>query len=491
MIFTDTMFWRLVWKEYRAQRGFWLAVAGFSIGLMLILNWLSIDENGRAGATWSIAVALPALYALGSAAVVFASETEEGTTDLLRIMAARPSRVFFGKVGFSLVSTLAMWASLLVVARILNWRYATPALGLHDEMTWRIVMTSIFAGQFLAWGFLFSILCGKVMTAASLTAVGTMLFLCLFHMPFGDRLPIFGWAIFTNFGWAYFLSVVTLLPAAHFLTSRTMAGRTFGWSMPRLNWRRTSAIAQLDRLAAIRETAPAWRRLFTRLAWLELRYALSLGHILSIAGILLLNFVWIPFGAPAAFWNADSVATLGIFSILLSAPLIGIWTFQADGGKRARFLADLGLSPMAVWLGKQLVWGMLAVAITGPCILMIGIANELHIHAYRNMLYSVFHRDVPGASAVAFAFALACQGYAAGQFAAVLIPRGVTAGYVGFAISTLLAPWAWWMIDLQVPLCISVAPLIVIKFALKFALSLHWLMESETWRSRTPQALVT
>ncbi len=113
MILSDTMFWRLVWKEYRAQRGFWLSVAGFSVGLMLVLMWLLNAQQEWFAGHWAIAIIMPAFYALGSAATVFASEMEEGTTDLLRIMAARSGRVFYGKVGFSLISTLAMWACLL------------------------------------------------------------------------------------------------------------------------------------------------------------------------------------------------------------------------------------------------------------------------------------------------------------------------------------------------------------------------------------------
>src|SRR4051794_15635228 len=121
MILKDAMLWRMIWKEYRAQRGYWLAIAGFSVVLMLLfLGFLSADDPERFLALWTIAISLPAVYALGCSAVVFASEREDGTTEMLQIMAARPSRVYLGKVSFSLVSTLALSAFLLAVAWILT-----------------------------------------------------------------------------------------------------------------------------------------------------------------------------------------------------------------------------------------------------------------------------------------------------------------------------------------------------------------------------------
>ncbi len=292
-------------------------------------------------------------------------------------------------------------------------------------------------------------------------------------------------------GWGYreLLSIaLALLAAAYFFLSRAMAGRSFNWHLPRLHWRRTSAIAQLDRLAAIRETAPAWRRLFTRLAWLELRYPLSLGHVLWIGGLMIPLCL---LGITSGSFDSVGAAVLGILYILLSSPLLGVWTFQAEGGKRARFLADHGLSPQVVWLSKQLVWGMVTVAVTVPCVLLIGIANEQEVQVYRNTFSSMFHRDVPGASAVTFAFLLACQGYTAGQFASVLISRGVTAGFVGFVISTLLAPWTSLMIGLQVPLSISVAPPVTFMLAATCIWTRHWLLESATWRSWMRLGLLT
>ena len=68
MILNDAMLWRMVWKEYRAQRGYWLVIAGFSVVLMLLfLGFLEPNDPERFAALWTIAISLPAVYALKTA----------------------------------------------------------------------------------------------------------------------------------------------------------------------------------------------------------------------------------------------------------------------------------------------------------------------------------------------------------------------------------------------------------------------------------------
>jgi hypothetical protein len=58
MIFADPMLWRLVWKEYRAQRGFWLAIAGTAVVLTIVLMCL-LDKSSMYAVPWGIALTLP------------------------------------------------------------------------------------------------------------------------------------------------------------------------------------------------------------------------------------------------------------------------------------------------------------------------------------------------------------------------------------------------------------------------------------------------
>jgi hypothetical protein len=470
MMFTDPMLWRVVWKEYRAQRGFWLSVAGFAVTMMLLWMWLLDELNGRFAAPWAIALGMPALYALGSAAILFASEREEGTTDFLRIMAARPGRVFLGKVGFTIVSTLAICGTLLAAARILTW-------GLPDRFASdvNLAIAEWITLELLVWGFFFSTVCTRVLTAVCFAAFVPLLVKFLLQETL--------YRVFGRLSTTY-EDLVLLIPvfAASFVVwRRTMAGRSRAWSVPQFSSRSRQSGNVLERLAAARETAPAWRRTFTRLVWLELRQALTIGHLLWIGGILLLAF------APWIFTYQPNQSSLA--SILLAPTLIGVWTFQAEQGRRTRFLAEHGLSPHAVWLSRQLIWLFVAAAVVAPCLVAVELANAHHVATFKHTFSSMFHEDVPGASAVVFALALAVLGYGSGQLASMLIPRSVTAGFIGFVIYWLLSVWAWFMAEMAVPYLLAVAPLVAIMLAATLVWSRRWLLEQTTWQAWTRLAL--
>ncbi len=473
MILTDPMLWRLVWKEYRAQRSFWLAIAGSAVGFMFLLMWLLETHSTRLQAPWMVALVLPALFALGSSGVSFASETEEGTTDLLRIMAARTSRVYWSKIAFSLAGTAVMWLFLLTVARLATWDHALPRFD-DRSLAGHWGMWMVYVVQLLAWGFFFSLICRKVLTAVCLTGVfsplSIVLIMAMFKKPGSDPHD------------AMFLLFVPPLGAlSYLLTAKMMSGLTLDQWLPTLSPRvapaaSTRARTQAARLAAVRETAPLWRRLFTRLIWLEFRGALSLGHVLWFAGLLMIVFFPL---------SNVSVPDRGrtIFGVAFSSLLAGIWTFQAEGGKRTRFLADHGLSPQVVWLSKQFVWGLLAAAVAAPFLVGVAIANHREIVQVHGVYSSIYHSDVPGASAVTFVATLACLGYAAGQFASMLVPRAITAGFIACVLGTLLSFWTWLMFEMRVPPMLSAAPVFVILLATTLGWSRNWLLEQTTPRS--------
>jgi hypothetical protein len=476
MILSDAMLWRMIWKEYRAQRGFWLVIAGFSVVLMLLFIRFSEDPT-RYTAPWIIAIALPAVYAVGCAAVLFAAEREDGTTELLQIMAARTSRVFLGKVSFSFFSTVAMLAFLLAAAWALNGGRPIQPPAAARDFGEQALGTASMTLQFLAWGFLISALCRKALTAVCLTAVMPLVILVLVANfgPLRNQEKDY-------IGYWGMLSVVPLVAASYFCMRRTLAGRTRGWSLPGFKWRSPSRVSALDRLAGVREISPAWRRTLKRLIWLELKQALSIGHVLWIGAVYLLIFI--------PFQRDTGAGMLGIAGIIFASLFMGVWTFQAEGGRRIRFLADHGLSPQMVWLSKQIVWGLLTAAFAIPYLVAVEIGNLHLVRTARLPSTSAFHEGVLGASATVFAAILGCLAYGAGQFASVLISRGVTAGFVGFVLFGLLAPWTWLMIELRVPLSISVASLFLILLGATLGWSRRWLLEQATGRSWRRLALL-
>ena len=113
---TDPVVWRLLWKEYRVQRGFWLSLAGVTLAVQLIVA--AVPEQYVDHAVWmfGLAIMTPAFYALGCGATTFAAEREEGTLEQLRILAVPAGRLFLTKVVFGLASALALLGVLLLLA---------------------------------------------------------------------------------------------------------------------------------------------------------------------------------------------------------------------------------------------------------------------------------------------------------------------------------------------------------------------------------------
>src|SRR5262245_43870703 len=110
---SDSVIQRLLWKEYRVQRGFWLSMAGLAvIGQTVVLF---VPERYASAAHWLFGLALgfPAFYALGCGATLFAAEREEGTLEQLRVLAAPAWKVWWSKVTFSVASTGGLLALLL------------------------------------------------------------------------------------------------------------------------------------------------------------------------------------------------------------------------------------------------------------------------------------------------------------------------------------------------------------------------------------------
>ncbi|MBI3466213.1 MAG: ABC transporter permease, partial [Planctomycetes bacterium] len=164
---TDPMLFRLFWKEYRVQRGFWLSLGGLTLGLQLIIA--AIPARYLDHTTWmfNLAVVFPAFYALGCGATTFALEREEGTAEQLRILAVPAGRLFLTKLVFGLVSALALLGVLSLLAFALA-RGQLPTGGSTGEL-WGFWGFALL--EMLAWGLFFSLLTRRPLTAACLAAV--------------------------------------------------------------------------------------------------------------------------------------------------------------------------------------------------------------------------------------------------------------------------------------------------------------------------------
>ncbi|MBS0263537.1 MAG: hypothetical protein JSS02_16470 [Planctomycetes bacterium] len=466
MLIHDRSLWRMVWKEYRDQRAFWLIVAGTALGMMLLFLWFWGPQTGQRDAPWSIALTMPLIFAFGASCVSYASETENGTLDLLRIFAIRTSCFYWGKALVNLAGTVAMWLVLALAAFLATRNDPRPVATVFAEIEGAAIIANTLL--LLAWGFCCSLICRRVLTALCLTGVlAPLSMLLIFHLlrsPGNDPNP------WTNLG-----LVPPLLVVGYGLTAARLAVRSRELRLPDPTWlragRKRSAAAKRAHWAHVRETAPAWRRTMHRLIWLELRHLVTRGHVLWIAGLLVLTY-WPHSQEP----NYRDLAR-PLFNGTLVSLLMGVWSFQSDGGRRTRFLADQGLSPGLVWFSKQLASGLLTILATAPFFVGIIRAHPRDFVVFNDAFWSHPISAADPTRAIQLALWLISIGYATGQFASILIPRTLVAWFVAFVLCWAAGAWTWLIMSLEIPLSIAVAPLLFTLFATTFCWCRNWLLE--------------
>jgi len=477
---------RLLWKEYRVQRAFWLAMLLFGIVPQLLIRAIIPNDRGAPELVWSMAACASLLFVIGSTAILFAGEREERTNDWLRHLAVSPLWVLLAKWGLVLIAALTLGMLLSVSAVMMVWSLPgsqqTDVLELVSRGLW------LFAGFFL-WGGFGSLVSRRVVTAVPamgfwwlMTMVVPMVWLpWLFGMTYSDP-----WHQRTTEILAV-LACVGVGVADVWLGWRWCQGRYLDAQV--LDDLNTKVTARLNRMlgrAVIvtriphrAEFANSWRREWQRLIWQE-RYRESYHR-------MLLYVAWMIIGLLACLTVGyqGNPAMPGILPLVLACPLaMGLLGFRYDGeGQPIRFLAGRGISPRVIWMAKHAVWLPrafwipLVVCLTAVVAEVLSLPNSFSVHPLRDRLVEAWGNRT--------AFLLLVLGsYGCGQLAAMLLRRMILAVSVGVALNVCLAAWLFTMLELQVPLWWSVGSVAIWLFALSYWHAPHWLLERRVPRSR-------
>jgi hypothetical protein len=107
---------RLIWKEVRAQRSFWLALLSGHIAISLLCLVLYGSELPRA--VISFAVMAGSAFAIGSAALCFSNEEEERTALLVRMLPMSTRILASAKFSVTLLGTITLLLTCLAVSAI-------------------------------------------------------------------------------------------------------------------------------------------------------------------------------------------------------------------------------------------------------------------------------------------------------------------------------------------------------------------------------------
>jgi hypothetical protein len=170
---------RILWKEYRTQRGLWGALILCTVLFQLLIVGLAENREAATQMVYVVGVMLTLCYAAGCGAISFASEREEGTQLRLQALVCPPVWTVTLKLGFAVLTTVVMVGLGLTTAWLLT---GTSLLDIAREnpdpqelmgLGWVLFIY----GAVLLWTMFFSLLTRSVLSAIGLGAVGAFCFI--------------------------------------------------------------------------------------------------------------------------------------------------------------------------------------------------------------------------------------------------------------------------------------------------------------------------
>jgi ABC-type transport system involved in multi-copper enzyme maturation permease subunit len=265
-----TIFWHMVWKEYRQQLGLFLALAIGTVVLHGIIAWGASlrDHPLPITAVYHVVLIMPIFYALGCGATLFAGEREMETYSFLAALPQPRWSTFAAKTSVALLSTILLSLVCLATAYVVaqgRWPGTSDAPPVADY--------ALITLEVLAWSSLCSLLLKNPLVAVA--AAGAVYFSALLTLkvlcslangptPSGDLL-------------FYIARAATLAVVA--FTAGKFGARWIQsesvWSVAR--WDRRQGLATASEF-----TQPATRRgMLVRLVWQSWQQSRAQGNSLN------------------------------------------------------------------------------------------------------------------------------------------------------------------------------------------------------------------
>ncbi len=304
-----TPIWHVAWKEYRLLRSLWLTF--FALAMLLqITALLSVSRSYASSQEFvtflfAMTVWLPAFYALGCGATMFAAEKDDGTYEWLRVLPIDGLRVFAGKLLFAVPSTALLFVAVVLITR----SFGRGVLPLDETMRQLWGAWGVAALEALAWGALISLISRRpLLSAVIAAAVGssvTHMIVAMYVDKFW-RLESYTVALPARLVIVAVVFAVDLMLARGWLANprpaRVAPQRQRNWTRNRAGERTTAALG------------PRWRRIL-RLCWQDWRQSrravAGYGVIAVIGGFAVGRFL--VFGLSARSAPLLAAASLSAF----------------------------------------------------------------------------------------------------------------------------------------------------------------------------------
>jgi ABC-type transport system involved in multi-copper enzyme maturation permease subunit len=443
------IFWRLMWKEYRLQRAFWIAMAAFFILTMLCVWTFGNDRQEQVRWYFSLAFGIPAFYALGCASTMFSGEHDAGTYEFQRMQPVPAVGVFWSKIVFAAASILAMIVVFWLLALVFSG--SLPSLKESVE-TW--ILAIVFTWSFIVWGVFLSLLIKRPLLAAVLTGVAVAVLPFFVSLIFRLRIPSESLAPLVVFA-----SLSILLALVDILLGR----RWFDEKMRLWSASLSEKEISLQPAASTRQASrPQSRLSLMRLTWQHWRQSSWIAYVILavLAPFFLLNVAQIEVGGP--------------LMVILSAhvlPLIGSCTFLADQRqKNYRFFAQRGISPTHIWLSRLWPWLIIVPCVYGLLIVIFLMQSPKILYMERYMWPNLFQE-------LGFSFGYIVLSICAGQLCSMFFRSGLLAGLFGVILTFVTAAWCYWMHVWEMSLWWSAAPIPIIYLLATWLRTPDWLLD--------------
>jgi hypothetical protein len=483
---------RIFWKEWRAQRSFWLGLFGLAIGLeILLIGFSPLRPTNPADLLHlcqSLAIVLACSFATGSAAIAFAGEVEAKTKGLLQRLPVRPRDLLAGKLSLALVGSYALLVALWLAGGLMlaasNAQPLIPGtqaqISSENATFWN---TMLVPSLFVAIGSLFSLVLSDVLFTVVIAGVAAAV---LSAIPtFRDHVPL------------QLAVIAVVVLADHFLARRWLrdAGAT-EWSVvlprltaPPLMSRLSRPVIRASILIEQTRSAVAWRRGAGSLIWKEFRQAFPFCLKLLVAGLIALACV--PLTNRADWRDHGFISVI----LILFAPLMpGVAAVRAERRDNAfRLLTHRGVTPDGFWIVKHVVWLSLTSSVFA---VLLAVDRALRTGPPRASRLASLWDLAAGAAQETFDSApssvigpLTVAGfhvvllYALGSLLALLMPGAIMAFFSGAMLWLGLA-FCWAVVAvLGIPFWWTIGLLPVVFFAASWVRTGDWLIGRNTLRA--------
>ena len=531
---TGSIAQRLLWKEYRVQRSLWLALAIGTVGLHGLMRAMIDDPGDAAPIFYALAASLTFCFAVGSAAITFATEREDGTHLRLMTLAPPPALTITVKLLFVVLATALLCGATGLSAWLVSRSGFREPKIVDDPMEW-FLRFAMWLAAGITWGMLFSLLLRHVFTAllsGAVVSLAMMGFVLAIWEEHDRRFRAFPEEMTSQRFWEFvainacILMGLVIVMGVNLLLTRRWCHRTFLDDAPsrirlwtgQTRVRRSSAeggvtvefgmqsdlsTPVLTPAEAVIQPSPrvslSWLhhiqgtrslRPFRFLRWKEIAET-RLVFLLACGLVVLLSVL-----STSPIWAPNPVH----FVLLIGLPaLAGVLTFRSEQRQdKYHFLANQGLSPRSIWLSKHSVWFPRAVGVVLLILATIALAATRQgrvsevVHGVYCLefndrewqaRFSPLATDWLGENAVTRGIIMTLAIYSVGQAASLVYRRGVVALFAAILGILITMIWCMFCTVGGVPLVLSLLPIVPGLLLFTYLRTSSWLLNRNRTRS--------